>query len=120
MFKQLREALRREHHGAISREGDVAPIVSAYNTWLHTLAAHIGAGIHVGNKTNRGQRAIGIGGQGGKQVTILIQGDFSKPERGELLFQIACKNHLTGRAGGHSGCFVRLGIEANILQKSFN
>ena len=94
--------------------------VILHDAGLHVMTAHVGGGVHVGNETDGGHGLVGIGGQGGKQVTVVIKRDVAQAHSMQFLFQLLGKHHLTRCRGGEVSEFVTLGVKLHIFQKSVN
>lgn len=119
MVKQLRELRRRQYYIIFGTEHDVLTVIVFHLAGRHVLAAHVGTCIHVGDEAYRRQRFVRIGGKRSKQIAVLVQRDFLKTHRLQFFLQVAGKYHLSRRTGSDTRLFTRLGVEADILQKTF-
>ena len=98
---------------------DVLAVIVGHDAGFHVLAAHIGAGIHVGYEADSGDRLVGIGGKGGEEIPVLVQRDLFQSQRFQFFFQELGEHHLSRSTRGDPALFVRLRIETYILQKTF-
>jgi hypothetical protein len=59
----------------IVRENDVPPVPPAMDDGLHERAGHLGRRVDVRDEPDRRDLLRGRGGDGGHQITVLVQGD---------------------------------------------
>ena len=108
-----------EHDAGLLAQDDRLTLI-LNDAGLHVVAAHVGRGVHVGNKADGGHGLVGVGGQGGKQVAVVIERDVAQTHGMQFTLQFLGKYHLARRGGSQVGEFVTLGVKLHILQKSVN
>ena len=71
------------------------------------------------NKANGGHLLVGVGRQSGIHITILVHLDIGHANALEFVAQIFSQFKLLGRAWRGVSVLGTLGVEADVVQKSF-
>ena len=119
VVKEFGKLLGGGHDASGFVQHNVCAIVVVHDSRLHVLARAVGAGVHVRDKSEGGDGRVGVGGQRGVEVAIVVKDNVLQSQFGEFVLQVASQGPLLFRAR-RNACFVgRLRVEADVLQKSF-
>lgn len=99
-------------------EGDVGAVVALDYAWRHMASAHVGRRVEMGYEAYCGHLTVGVGGECGHQVSVVVEGDIRQAHGTKLFLKLACEYHLSRCGGGHIGEFVALCVELHILEET--
>ena len=96
---KLGELLHRCDDAFVGVEYDVGAVIVVYDARADVGTAAVGTGVHVGDEADGGHGLVGIGGEGGIHIGMLVHLHFGQSDGLELPVEVACQVPLLVGAG---------------------